>query len=106
MNADPRSKADPTIPSTLRPLGDGMKGERGYASVMRQRVMRQIKEKVGRKPEERPGTHGVSTEAKHRGSPSILGTGPSFKEALRAIPPAGDDREFERGAQADRPVEL
>lgn len=78
---------------------------------MRQLVVRQIEEKVVRKLKERAGAHGVSMEEEHRRilREALLGTPdkrPSFKDALLAIPSVGDDRDFERGAQADRPVEL
>lgn len=77
---------------------------------MRQLVVRQIEERVVRKLKERAGAHGVSMEEEHRRilRTSLLGTAgksPSFKETLLAMPPVGDDRDFERGAQMDRPVE-
>jgi len=78
---------------------------------MRQLVVRQIEDKVVRKLKERAGIHGVSMEEEHRRilREALLGSTtkrPSFKEALLAMPPVGNDRDFERGAQADRPVDL
>lgn len=78
---------------------------------MRQLVVRQIEEEVVRKLKERAEAHGVSMEEEHR---RILREAllvmpikrPTFKEALLAMPAVGDDRDFERGAQVDRPVEL
>jgi plasmid stability protein len=79
--------------------------------AMRQLVVRQIEEKVVRKLKERAGAHGISMEEEHRRilRAALLGTSGdrlSFKEALLAMPPVGDDRDFERGPQRDRPVEL
>jgi antitoxin FitA len=78
---------------------------------MHQLVVRKIEEKVVRKLKERAGAHGVSMEEEHRRilREALLGTSakrPSFKEALLAMPPAGDDLDFERGPQRDRPVAL
>ncbi|MFM7100554.1 MAG: FitA-like ribbon-helix-helix domain-containing protein [Verrucomicrobiota bacterium] len=78
---------------------------------MRQLVVRQIEEKVVRKLKERAGAHGVSMEEEHRRilRQALLGTPTqrlSFKEALLAMPPVGNDQDFQRGAQADRSVEL
>jgi plasmid stability protein len=78
---------------------------------MHQLVVRKIEEKVVRKLKERAGAHGVSMEEEHRRilREALLGTSAkrlSFKEALLAMPPAGDDRDFERGPQRDRPVTL
>ena len=84
---------------------------RDTRSIMRQWVVRQIEEKVVRKLKERAGSHGVSMEEEHRRilREALLGTPtqrPSFKDALRATPPVGNDQDFERGAQVDRPMEL
>ena len=64
-----------------------------------------------RKLKERAGAHGVSMEEEHRRilREALLGKSakrPSFKEALMAMPPAGEDLDFERGSQRDRPVTL
>lgn len=77
---------------------------------MRQLVVRQIEEKVVRKLKERAEAHGVSMEEEHRRilREALLGMPvkrPTFKEALLAMPAVGADRDFERGAQADRPFE-
>ena len=78
---------------------------------MRELVVRQIEERVVRKLKERAGARGVSMEEEHRRilREALLGTAtsqPSFKEALLAMPHVGEDRDFDRGGQADRPVEL
>jgi len=78
---------------------------------MRQLVVRQIEDKVVRKLKERAGAHGVSMEEEHRRilREALLGSAtqpPSLKETLLAMPPVGNDQDFDRGAQADRPVEL
>lgn len=80
-------------------------------AILRPWVVRQIEEKVVRKLKERAGSHGVSMEEEHRRilREALLGTPtqrPTFKDALRAMPPVGNDQDFERGAQVDRPVEL
>lgn len=78
---------------------------------MRQLVVRQIEDKVVLKLKERAGAHGVSMEEEHRRilREALLGSAtkrPSFKEALLEMPPVGNDQDFDRGAQMDRPVEL
>lgn len=83
----------------------------GNGCAMPQLIVRQIEEKVVRKLKERAGTHGVSMEEEHRQilREVLLGKAakrPSFKEALLAMPNVGDDRDFERGPQIERPVEL
>ena len=79
-------------------------------SVLRLLIVRQIEVEVVRKLKERTETHGVSMEEEHRRilREALLGMPvkrPTFKEALLAMPAVGADRDFERGAQADRPVE-
>ena len=78
---------------------------------MAQLIVRQIEEKVVRRLKERAGAHGVSMEEEHRRilRESLLGTPSnrrSFKEALLAIPDVGDDADFARGPQRERPVVL
>ncbi len=78
---------------------------------MAQLIVRQIEEKVVRRLKERAGTHGVSMEEEHRqilreallGKPSKHR---SFKDALLAMPSVGEDADFARGPQVERPVEL
>ena len=78
---------------------------------MPQLIVRQIEERVVKKLKQQAGTHGVSMEEEHRRilRESLLGKPgrrTSFKEALRAIPNVGEDADFERRPQFDRPVEL
>ena len=78
---------------------------------MPQLIVRQIEEKVVKKLKERAGAHGVSMEEEHRRilRESLLGKAgkrPSFKEYLSQMPDVGEDRDFEREPQIDRPVEL
>jgi antitoxin FitA len=78
---------------------------------MPQLIVRQIEEKVVRKLKERAGTHGVSMEEEHRRilREALIGPSrkkPSFKEALLGMPNVGDDKDFERGQQIERSVEL
>ena len=78
---------------------------------MAQLIVRQIEEKVVKKLKARAGQHGVSTEEEHRCilREALLGTSAnrrSFKEALLAMPNVGEDKDFERGPQIGRPVEL
>ena len=78
---------------------------------MPQLIVRQIEEKVVKKLKEQAGAHGVSMEAEHRRilREALLGRAtrrPSFKEALLAMPNVGEDKDFERAPQLDRPVEL
>ena len=81
------------------------------AAVMPQLIVRQIEEKVVRKLKAQAGRHGVSMEEEHRRilrqaltAPSK--TKPSFKEFLLAMPNVGEDEDFERGPQIERPIEL
>jgi plasmid stability protein len=78
---------------------------------MAQLIVRKIEERIVRKLKQQAGAHGVSTEEEHRRilRESLLGRGekrPSFKEALRAMPEVGEDVDFERGPQLERPVGL
>lgn len=78
---------------------------------MPQLIVRQIEEKVVRKLKQQAGAHGVSMEEELRRilRESLLGKAAkrtSFKEALLAMPNVGEDADFERGPQMDRPVEL
>jgi len=78
---------------------------------MPQLIVRQIEEKVVKKLKQRAGEHGVSMEEEHRRilRESLLGSAPrrkSFKEALMAMPNVGEDEDFKRGVQMERPVEL
>lgn len=78
---------------------------------MPQLLVRQIEEKVVRKLKERAGKHGVSMEEEHRRilREALLGQlvkGRSFKDHLLAMPNVGDDEDFARGPQIERPVEL
>ncbi|MGO8675219.1 MAG: FitA-like ribbon-helix-helix domain-containing protein [Limisphaerales bacterium] len=78
---------------------------------MPQLIVRQIEEKVVRKLKERAGRDGVSMEEEHRRILRDALMGPpkkkrSFKEFLLAMPDVGEDEDFERAPQIDRPVEL
>lgn len=78
---------------------------------MPQLIVRQIEEKVVRKLKERAGQHGVSMEEEHRRilREALLGTRgkkASFKDYLLSIPNVGQDKDFERGPQIERPIEL
>ncbi len=63
---------------------------------MSQLIVRQIEERVVRKLKKQAGQHGVSMEEEHRRilREALLGRAAkrsSFKEALLAMPDAGDD---------------
>jgi plasmid stability protein len=78
---------------------------------MPQLLVRQVEEKLVRKLKQRAGQHGVSMEEEHRRilREALLGSSkkkPSFKAFLLAMPDVGEDQDFERGPQLDRPVEL
>jgi antitoxin FitA len=78
---------------------------------MPQLIVRRIEEKVVKKLKLQAGVHGVSMEEEHRRilRESLLGKAPkrpSFKEALLAMPNLGEDSDFERGPQIERPVVL
>lgn len=78
---------------------------------MPQLIVRRIEEKVVKKLKQQAGEHGVSMEEEHRRilRKSLLGTAVrrmSFKEALLAMPNVGENEDFERGPQLERPVEL
>ena len=78
---------------------------------MPQLIVRQIEDKVVKKLKEQAGQHGVSMEEEHRRilRAALVGTSrkkPSFKEYLLSMPNVGEDEDFERGPQIERPVEL
>lgn len=78
---------------------------------MPQLIVRQIEEKVVKKLKERAGQHGVSMEEEHRRilRGALVGASRkkrSFKEFLLAMPNVGEDRDFERGPQIERRVDL
>ena len=78
---------------------------------MPQLLVRQVEEKVVRKLKQQAGEHGVSMEEEHRRILREALLRPlhkkrSFKEFLLAMPNVGEDPDFERGPQIDRPVEL
>ena len=78
---------------------------------MPQLIVRQIEEQVVRKLKEQAGQHGVSMEEEHRRILRAVLVGPSkkkpsFKEYLLSMPNVGEDKDFERGIQIERPVEL
>jgi len=77
---------------------------------MNQLVVRSLEEEVVRELKLRAARHGRSAEAEHR---EILrevllpAKGKrSLKEILLAIPPGGEDRDFERNPDYGRDVEL
>jgi uncharacterized protein YcgL (UPF0745 family) len=78
---------------------------------MPQLIVRQIEEKVVRKLKERAGQHGISMEEEHRRilREALLEKSKkklSFKDYLLQMPNVGEDKDFERGPQIERPVEL
>ena len=78
---------------------------------MPQLIVRQIEEKVVRKLKEQAGQHGVSMEEEHRRilREALLGSSGkkrSFKDHLLSMPNVGEDKDFERGPQIERPLEL
>ena len=78
---------------------------------MPQLIVRQIEEKVVKKLKKQAGAHGISMEEEHRRILREALFGPSkgkrsFKEFLLAMPNVGEDPDFEREAQIDRPVDL
>jgi antitoxin FitA len=78
--------------------------------VMNQLIVRNLEEEVVRELRLRAARHGRSAEAEHR---EILrevllpakGKRP-LKELLLAMPPAGEDADFERNQDRGRDVEL
>ncbi len=78
---------------------------------MPQLIVRQIKENVVRKLKQQAGAHGISMEEEHRRILRKALVGPSnkkrsFKDFLLAMPNVGEDQDFEREPQIDRPVKL
>jgi len=78
---------------------------------MPQLIVRQIEERVVRKLKERAGQDGISMEEAHRRilrEALLGGSGKkrSFKEYLLSMPDVGEDKDFERGPQIERPIEL
>ena len=78
---------------------------------MPQLIVRQIEDKVVKKLKQQAGAHGVSMEEEHRRilREALVGLSKkrrSFKELLLAMPNVGEDQDFERGPQIDRPVEV
>ncbi len=78
---------------------------------MPQLIVRQIEEKVVKKLKQQAGAHGVSMEEEHRRILREALIGPSkkrrsFKEFLLTMPNVGEDRDFEREPQMDRPIDL
>ena len=76
---------------------------------MPQLIVRQIEERVVKKLKEQAGQHGVSMEEEHRRILRQALLGPpkkirSFKEHLLSMPNVGDDKDFERGPQIERPI--
>jgi len=78
---------------------------------MPQLIVRKIEEKIVRKLKERAGQHGVSMEEEHRRilREALVGVPRkkrSFKDFLLSMPDVGEDKDFERGPQLERPVRL
>ena len=85
--------------------------ENRKSTIMPQLIVRKIEEKVVKKLKEQAGQHGVSMEEEHRRilREALLGNSvkrPSFKEALLSMPNVGEDKDFERGPQIERPIKL
>ena len=77
---------------------------------MAQLIVRKLDERLVRALKERAAQHGRSAEAEHR---EILrealdtdATGTWFKDFLRAMPPVGDDADFEVARDLPRDVDL
>jgi antitoxin FitA len=82
-----------------------------HSKIMPQLIVRQVEEKIVKKLKQRAGEHGVSMEEEHRRvlREALLGRSknkPSFKDYLLSMPNVGEDTDFERGLQIERPVEL
>lgn len=78
---------------------------------MPQLIVRQIEEKVVRKLKEQAGRHGISMEEEHRRILREALSGPSrkkpsFKEFLLSMPNVGEDKDFARVPQIERPIKL
>ena len=78
---------------------------------MPQLIVRQIEAEVVKKLKQQAAAHGVLMEEEHRRilRASLLGKAtkkPSFKEYLRQMPDVGEDADFARGPQLERPIEL
>ncbi|MHB8522834.1 MAG: FitA-like ribbon-helix-helix domain-containing protein [Limisphaerales bacterium] len=78
---------------------------------MSQLIVRQIEEKVVKKLKQQAGQHGVSMEEEHRRilRGALLGASKprrSFKDYLLSMPNVGKDKDFGRGPQIERPVQL
>lgn len=78
---------------------------------MPQLLVRNVEEKVVRKLKQQAGNRGVSMEEEHRRILREALLGPSrrkctFKDFLLSMPDVGEDRDFERGPQIDRPIDL
>lgn len=78
---------------------------------MPQLIVRRIEERIVKKLKKRAGEHGISMEEEHRRilRESLLGKSPgrkSFKAALLAMPDVGEDSDFTREPQLERPIAL
>jgi plasmid stability protein len=76
---------------------------------MAQLIVRNLDEALVRALRRRAAQHGRSAEAEHREILKTVLAGRarrSFHQMLRAMPDAGDDRDFERPRQLGRPVRL
>jgi plasmid stability protein len=76
---------------------------------MAQLIVRKISRTIVDALKRRAAAHGRSTEAEHRAlleETLLKNRGRSFKEHLLAMPPAGDDADFETARDGARRVEL
>jgi plasmid stability protein len=78
---------------------------------MPQLIVRQIEEKVVKRLKQQAGEHGVSMEEEHRRilRRALLAQSMkkrSFKDFLLSMPNVGEDTDFRRGPQVERPIEL
>ena len=94
-----------------RPIMLALLAELRIQTFMPQLLVRQVEEKLVRKLKQQAGQHGVSMEEEHRRVLREALLGPSknkrsFKEFLLAMPNVGEDKDFERAPQIERPVEL
>jgi plasmid stability protein len=77
---------------------------------MPQLILNQIEEVLVDKLKQRADLHGVSVEEEHRQILKDALLPPlerrSFTDYLLAMPNVGEDEDFERGRQIDRPITL
>lgn len=75
---------------------------------MAQLIVRNLEDEIVQKLKVRAARRGRSAEAEHREilREALGGPRQSFKEMLMAIPPVGDDEDFERPLDHGREIDL